>query len=230
MMDFARRLAPIPADDRTRAVPQLPSRFADASLTQSNLTPPVPTTASELPPANTATPSNLAAVEHRVQLRDRATQRPEPQIAQRSSPALSRESNSDPALAVNHTTYAGAQPPPSPHHAKGPKAEGVVRTSLPNDATSLVSANPITSKIAIAPFNALLAPTRRPMSEPALAARAAQTPPAPPVVHVTIDRIEVRAPATPPRTASAPRTRPAAPSVTLTDYLRQRAAKPAGAP
>jgi hypothetical protein len=41
-----------------------------------------------------------------------------------------------------------------------------------------------------------------------------------PVVHVTIDRVDVRAPAAPTRPTSAPRQRVAAPSVSLADYLR----------
>jgi hypothetical protein len=41
-----------------------------------------------------------------------------------------------------------------------------------------------------------------------------------PVVHVTIDRIDVRAPAAPTRPTNAPRQRAAAPSVSLADYLR----------
>jgi hypothetical protein len=63
------------------------------------------------------------------------------------------------------------------------------------------------------------------MSAPALAERHAAAAEPRPVVHVTIDRIDVRAPAAPARPAAAPRARNAAPSVSLADYLRQGGAK-----
>jgi hypothetical protein len=58
------------------------------------------------------------------------------------------------------------------------------------------------------------------MSARALASRPAQRSDSRPVVHVTIDRIEVRAPAAPERPKPAPRSRATAPSVSLSDYLR----------
>jgi hypothetical protein len=70
-------------------------------------------------------------------------------------------------------------------------------------------------------------PAARPEPAPTRAERRQATAPAPaapgheraPDVHVSIGRIEVRAPAEPPR---APRAAPAAPALSLRDYLRSR--------
>lgn len=58
-----------------------------------------------------------------------------------------------------------------------------------------------------------------PLSERALIGRTERPRQAEPVIHVTIDRIDVRAPASP-HPAPAARRRPAEPSVSLSDFLR----------
>jgi hypothetical protein len=58
-----------------------------------------------------------------------------------------------------------------------------------------------------------------PLRETAVAARAASAKPAPTILHVTIDRIEVRAPDAA-RGAAEPRRPRPAPAVSLSDYLR----------
>jgi hypothetical protein len=68
-----------------------------------------------------------------------------------------------------------------------------------------------------------------PLSPGAVAARVAQPAEIRPVIHVTIDRIDVRAPAGPERASSRPRPRANA-SGSLTDYLRSRQnGRPGGA-
>jgi hypothetical protein len=70
---------------------------------------------------------------------------------------------------------------------------------------------------------AFASPLQRPLSDFAVASRAAEPRPTPPTIQVTIDRIDVHAPAAPasravyrtPRAVSAP-------SVSLNDYLRGR--------
>lgn len=60
-----------------------------------------------------------------------------------------------------------------------------------------------------------------PISAAAIETLAAARVPPRPVIHVTIDRIDVRAPATAPRAAPANRSRSSmAPGVSLADYLR----------
>lgn len=70
-----------------------------------------------------------------------------------------------------------------------------------------------------------LVDARPPLREPIARQRAAtQSSLAPTEVHVTIDRIEVRAPASATGGATQPLSKPrAAPSLSLADYLRQRA-------
>lgn len=62
-------------------------------------------------------------------------------------------------------------------------------------------------------------PRSAPLSEAAVATRPRAVRPQPPVVHVTIDRIDVRAPSSP-RAAQQPSRKPVQPSVSLSDYLR----------
>ena len=179
------------------------------------------------PAANLEIALNLEVAERSVRLRNRATPRPAALMASQTK-APPREPNCEPAPRVEPIALEGARLPSPPRQAK--VAARVARAALQGEPKSTASADPLISNFAATPFSALPAPPWNPMSEPALAARATHTPPAPPVVHVTIDRIEVRAPATLPRAASAPRARPASPSVTLADYLRHRAAKPGGPP
>lgn len=58
-----------------------------------------------------------------------------------------------------------------------------------------------------------------PVSRQAMDARARPAAADPPPIHITIDRIDVRA-AAPARAATPPKARPAASSVSLADYLR----------
>lgn len=69
----------------------------------------------------------------------------------------------------------------------------------------------------------------QPLSQAAVASRSVDKTPVRPVVHVTIDRIEVRMPPAPARAAPAARYRVVPASPSLGDYLRQRSAKPGGA-
>ncbi|MEP7100349.1 MAG: hypothetical protein ABI781_07560 [Burkholderiales bacterium] len=65
-------------------------------------------------------------------------------------------------------------------------------------------------------------PVARPLSQRTIDARVTVAAPMPPVIHVTIDRIDVRAPTASPRKAEPPKPQRAAPSVPLADYLRGR--------
>src|SRR5262249_43812568 len=83
-----------------------------------------------------------------------------------------------------------------------------------------------------APSHLLSSPSRQwpppaaaPLSEGVVASRPAMVRDEQPVVHVTIDRIEVRA-AEPPRRRPEPRRSRPQPSVSLADYLRERCRRP----
>jgi hypothetical protein len=67
-----------------------------------------------------------------------------------------------------------------------------------------------------------------PMSEASLAQRVVRARDQRPVIHVTIDRIDVRAPAAAQRPAAPARARAAAPSVSLSDFLRARGSTRSG--
>lgn len=78
---------------------------------------------------------------------------------------------------------------------------------------------------AAAPAAALPAPRLAPTPGPLSAAALAQRPlaaPAPPVIHVTIDRLDVRLPTPAPAPAAVAAPRRAAATLPLADYLRQR--------
>jgi hypothetical protein len=71
-------------------------------------------------------------------------------------------------------------------------------------------------------------PQHAPLREATLAQHAAlQRQATPTIVQVTIDRVDVRAPAIPPSTGASPKPRPA-PTLTLADYLNQRGRSPNG--
>jgi hypothetical protein len=61
-----------------------------------------------------------------------------------------------------------------------------------------------------------------PMSSRALTARVAPRTEQAPIINVTIDRIDVRAPASPERAKPSTRSRPSTPNQSLSDYLRGR--------
>jgi hypothetical protein len=60
------------------------------------------------------------------------------------------------------------------------------------------------------------------MSSRALAARITPHAEQAPIINVTIDRIDVRAPAAPERAKPSARSRPSPPNQSLSDYLRGR--------
>lgn len=83
------------------------------------------------------------------------------------------------------------------------------------------AATPRAERTAAAPAASAPAAPISPFTVSLSAARAA--PAAPPTIHVTIDRIEVRAPSTPVPTTRPARPRPSPPSPSLHDYLRGKA-------
>jgi hypothetical protein len=107
-------------------------------------------------------------------------------------------------------------PPPRGSPPSDPKPSPLApMTRAPHrvQPATMAQAQPVTA----APADTSSSST--PLSKATLAVRASHGPEPRPVIHVTIDRIEVRAPAAAPR--SAPPSQPApAPGVSLGDYLR----------
>ena len=223
MMDFARRLVPLRAADTTRAVAVLPSRFGSESPLQSSPRP-VPPRESEslVVPATCAMEATHDAVPRRDAEWAGATEAGEQRVPA-STPRTTHEA-SRPARLRRADLPSRDSETPAPAPVAAPIIAAPERLHLPPAASlQLTEFGPIA--IATRPAAAI----RAPLSEFALAERSAQTEEPRPIVHVTIDRIEVRAVAAPPRPAPPPRSRSAAPSVSLGDYLRQRPGKPGGA-
>jgi hypothetical protein len=72
--------------------------------------------------------------------------------------------------------------------------------------------------------------TDAPMSSRALAARTTPRTEQAPIINVTIDRIDVRAPAAPERAKASTRSRSSTPNLSLNDYLRGREPERRGGP
>ena len=240
MMDFARRLAPVRDSDATRADAVLPSRFGGESPLRAPPTASVDDAGS--PPSTGTTGLDAGTTPQVDALRglsiDAVSARAAPSTAATTAAGMrSRDSTN----ATTHTTDRRDAVAAMPMHVGvASPLDGAARAPHERDASSLAADGRSTLKVsvpspmqpaptAVASRSDLLRPaTRSPMSDAALAARSAQSAEPRPVVHVTIDRIEVRAPAASPRPVLTPRARSAAPSVSLGDYLRQRSAKPGG--
>jgi len=249
MMDFARRLAPPRGADPTLALPVLPALFAgEAPLRSAPLASPVdgpvwqgapvapPQVRPAAPaPAGTAAPA-LVEVPHasappragtapaaivQVVSAEAAPQRlaaaqpawqPQPVPAPQASDLPARV---DPERAAAREAKPLAASDPAPQPMLSQRAPQPLR--VPAQRTALPSVLPAAHET----------PVVRPLSATALAGRALAPTAPPPVVHVTIDRIDVRAPAAPARPSAAPR-RARAPSVSLGDYLRGPAGRRQG--
>ena len=224
MMDFLRGLAPTRGGDTQRAVPLLPSRF-------SGLRPLTIVTAEagsdardDVRDASSMSPSGSTLP---VEARSRQSER---EVSRGSSPGAA------PAADVRHVTDGGAPQPTlmSSSAVVGSAVPRRQRTIARNIGLVPVE-QPVVSPIAT-PQSETRAPephvvresaTSRnvtasisyPLSPAAVAERSVAKADARPVIHVTIDRIEVRAPAEP--QAPPPRTPGRARSVSLTDYLRR---------
>ena len=231
MMDFARSLAPLRDSDLTRAVPVLPSRFggeaplSTAPSPHDEPEPGSPTPTGERPRA-AARPSRAGLVTEADDDRLRTHAVP---AAQRSREHTA-ENDRPQRLAADAELLAAAPAPASLRgRAAAERIDGAPSAASPPANTDAAPIRQAPRALAAAPRDGATPPRvpRRPMSAPALAERHAAAAAEPrPVVHVTIDRIDVRAPAAPARPAAAPRARNAAPSVSLADYLRQGGAKP----
>ena len=242
MMDFARRLAPASAADASRAVAVLPSRFGGESPSAVGVaTPQVERPAApsldgvprELQPADGGDAAHVVRAPSR-----------EPSGAVRSAGLALREMrlpmvSAAPTERIDEERAAAPRGPSSMVPMRSAVARPIAQPAVTRPSTSPAAAEGTargeasSGAIGSSPMSRPTAPQppapRRPLSDAALAARSAQAVPPPrPIVHVTIDRIEVRAPAPSARPTPAAPQRSATPSVSLGDYLRQRTARRGG--
>jgi hypothetical protein len=240
MMEFLRALAPSHAAAKTRAVPVVRSRFEDSQpLTR------LPAPHAETPTQDT--PGDPREILHLSEpAREDDTGRPVPadrDVADRDVvvPADSRVATSPVpgqplvrstlqpvhvrAAAVTGGRRDRTEQIHAVPHANAPLA--FLRASHPVSAPLQTPAAAIGVTIAQAAGSI---PGRGPLSSVAVAERTASRSDVRPVIHVTIDRIDVRAPSAPERTSSRPRSRSNT-SGSLGDYLRSRqTSRPGGTP
>jgi len=245
MMDFARRLAPLRDTDITRAVAALPSRFAGDSplrvgaapppVDSEGLSPSTPSPAADALPAQVASPIGVDAVHVPTAAAAAPRDVRQPRHAN-DSPSRKDDAVARPMIAPRHAVPAATddrRPDAEHHRASAPAHPTAAATEAPAPPVmqSVGVRSTVAQAAAAVPFasSPSAAVSSQPMSRAALAARTSQAAEPRPIIHVTIDRIEVRAPAAPPRPALA-RPRAAAPSVSLGDYLRARTPKAGGAP
>jgi hypothetical protein len=235
MMNFLRALAPSHATAKTRAVAVVPSRFEDSDPLV------------HLPAANVAaTPVPDPAEDLRdvtrvgVSAREDNTGRPTPAdrdvviaairgpVATSPAPDQTHARSTSQPLDVRAAagTLEGAE---RADHAR-PVPYANERLPFPRGAQPVGTPLPAPAAASSRHVVDVAEPRhdRGPLSSSAVAARVASRGETPPVIHVTIDRIDVRAPSAPERAESRPRPRSNA-TGSLSDYLRSRqTARPGG--
>ena len=243
MMDFLRRLAPSREPAAGRAVAILPSRYAsDRPL---RAAPSASATMEDEGAQDVRRPSPQAvvppAVDSAAAHQTVSTEAALPQPSARTGVARvpldrsdSREMSRPPHEGPADETALGvavrrrmedAQPddrarrPAAPRRVEpAPREAAFAAETLPVSPAPRRRSTTPTS--AVLPVSVASAATGMP--PPVFPARVRLLADPPPVIHVTIDRIDVRAPATPQSSAGSARSRTSAPSVSLGDYLRAR--------
>ena len=221
MMDFLRRLAPPREGDRSRAAGVLPARFASDAYRLAVSTrgdaPSIFDDAPALPDERTTTSHGPTA----------ASEPPLPRRAQRT-PVGPASAGGPPVASAPVATLQGLPHESTPlvRPRRGAADVDVPVPSWRRDVGSAFNELPVmqAQTMAIAAARPVSRPRTSPLSPNAVAAaRASPGEPPRPVIHITIDRIDVRAPAAPPRAAESAKPRAAAPSLSLADYLQGNA-------
>jgi len=234
MMDYLRGLSPAHADARHRAVVAPRSRYEIDQPIRAVPRADAPEVERDEPVVARA-PRQLNPIDRRLEIEDlsAALVRPlqEPLLA-------ARRSRTDAIVASHHELESpiGVMP------VESGMLPGATVAALPplTPAVGLPSSQAVSEPVRAA------VPTHRervtlasrpeqrsvdhgPLSQQALASRVVPQSDRPPIVHVTIDRVDVRAPAAPDRPAPRPRPR-ATTSGSLTDYLQTRQRRRGGGP
>jgi len=252
MMEFLRGLAPRRAADATRASAVLPSRFAIGGPLSAVPAVPLSTVATgdEWPAQTASEPRPQAAVQPVVDpfagarapatahvdasasTRTVVESRPADGPTTRVAPRTSRDDRGQwapPSLPL-------AQPRALDSTRKAPLTVSEPVVAQRSAGVALAATPPVVIGSSGAQSTERAAPplpvpaVAAPMSDAALAARTSSRADQRPVIHVTIDRIDVRAPASPRQPALPARSRAASPRVSLSDYLRGGTRRPGDAP
>lgn len=233
MMDFLRALAPSHAAAKTRAVPVVRSRFEDGRPLSQVPAVQVDTLTQGVAADQRETPGPERAITRLVEsaregeavlasrtdrsLVARSERRIEPSQMSEQLPVRST-SQPLPARAVPATRDTARQTEPVREVSRAIEAPARVRAAQTITAPLQTAAVPV---VVTMPDTAGSPPARGPLSSGAVAARTESRSESRPIIHVTIDRIDVRAPSVPERASSRPRSRSNA-SASLNDYLRSR--------
>jgi hypothetical protein len=241
MMDFLRGLAPRRANDATRATPVLPPRFAGtAPLTA------VPAAASSLepmdnelrepPPQEQAIASASARTRGPLVVPERTDRVDASRVPQEGETTRrdDRHAGTPAVTRAGAHRQRGAAPPASPRPAPAARQNGdstranrTHRDDRDREGKAARSEVPAAPDPMARPRRAdrsgavsRPAAVRFPLSEATVAQRASAHAEQRPVIHVTIDRVDVRAAAAPTRPSQSVRTRQRAPHMSLAEYLR----------
>jgi hypothetical protein len=232
MLDFLRSLAPRNLDGKSSAVAALPSRFEIDQPLRSMPVPSLPANSSDdavsqpelvlSPPPPRAEPDEIEDDSHGEARVARAPVDRPLEHAQRNPEVHVRsETSRSPIVAANSMTPRVSDTPGrSRERSTAATPEKRSAPALPAPAV------PSPTREAIAAPSRGPAPTAArtsaaPLSAHAVAARVATRAESRPVVHVTIDRVDVRVPAAAERSKPSARRSPSA-SPSLSDYLRAR--------
>jgi hypothetical protein len=233
MMEFLRALAPSHAAAKTRAVPVVRSRFESGRPLSHLPAVQVETLSQDSIADQRETTGHHGAITPLIaSAREDETARVKPEdrhVVTRTDSRVTMSPVSEP-LSVRSTSQAA---PARAVPATRETAEAAERVRAVPGAiappASLRAAHQLSGPLQTAawpvgltmPEAAGSVPGRGPLSSGAVAVRSESRSDARPIIHVTIDRIDVRAPSVPERTSSRPRSRSHT-SASLSDYLRAR--------
>ena len=234
MSDFLRDLSPHRAHEASRAVPVLPSPFEATHPLRAVRVDATPLDPAEDPIASvrpSAPPQHDSPAPPPAVKRSRAMPLEAAAIVQQP---ISTSPN-DPPARPSPRVDAPLPPLISPIVTRPPRhvspALAPDRTAREATLASPAIASPSISADTARPFRGRTRPASTtstplaidaPMSSRALAARITPHAEQAPIINVTIDRIDVRAPAAPERAKPSARSRPSTPTQSLSDYLRGR--------
>jgi hypothetical protein len=228
MMNFLRQLAPAWARDATRAVAALPSYFERVAPLRLAAVTAASSASSEATPLRASETTHVQAADTGGADRDRAPRTPVP-VHRRSGDQIGEGHSATcdlaPRTSDERERLTGRHAATSRQAVAPDTAAPIAHTrsrviaDIPAGARAATGSSP---RVRLPETPKMLLAPAQPMSQAALAGRIARETRQPPVVHVTIDRIDVRAPTPAERAAPPSKRQTAAPSVSLGDYLRAR--------